>query len=124
MAPISHADARSRQSVIENARRVIDRELEAAAFAISDIRSMRNALSFIVTLPEEVLAHIFFFLTLSNPFFYPSQTTSWLAVTYVCRSWRTAALAHPRLWSEIYIGPRPEWARLFLERAKAVPLSF
>lgn len=65
--------------------------------------------------------------------FYRDQTSAgqqrwleWTATTQVCRRWRTIALEHSALWSEIAIGgPNhlTSWVDAMLERSSAVPIA-
>lgn len=52
------------------------------------------------------------------------ESTSWLPVTHVCRSWRREAIDYPHLWNYIQIGCCAiEETKTFIERSKGVPLS-
>ncbi|KAH9059172.1 hypothetical protein EDB87DRAFT_1684929 [Lactarius vividus] len=73
--------------------------------------------------PVEILQEIFLFLAdLYHP---PSLNSSgqpdWIAVTYVCRYWRSAALGIPKLWSSITPGLSVSWSWVMMERS--APLS-
>ncbi|KAH9055321.1 hypothetical protein EDB87DRAFT_1336199 [Lactarius vividus] len=45
----------------------------------------------------------------------------WIAITYVCRNWRSAALSQPELWSSITLNLSIFWSRVMVERS--APLS-
>ncbi|KAF4563803.1 hypothetical protein EYR36_003045 [Pleurotus pulmonarius] len=76
-------------------------------------------------LPPEVLSQIFECVA-HKPFMEvepPRAFYTWIKeVTHICRSWRSVALATPRLWSSVYLFRR-EWAELVLQRTKSVPLD-
>ncbi|KAI0055319.1 hypothetical protein BV25DRAFT_1815756, partial [Artomyces pyxidatus] len=87
------------------------------------------------TLPPEILAHIFVFTAVNEPFrdwdrftfdldseHFPHKKLGWINVTYVCRSWRYAALAYPRLWTHISFALGPRWGKELLSRSKAAPI--
>ncbi|KAI0259240.1 hypothetical protein BC834DRAFT_642399 [Gloeopeniophorella convolvens] len=46
----------------------------------------------------------------------------WLSVTHVCRSWRNAALAYPRLWTAPAFPAGVKWAEAMLLRSRNAPL--
>jgi hypothetical protein len=96
-----------------------------------------NAASWTCHIPPEILGHIFLRHQLSSSSFtFPSQnekegysplysTALWWvpAVAHVCRHWRTVALGHPRLWSniELYLGRT--CAENMLALSGAVPIT-
>ncbi|KAI0722184.1 hypothetical protein C8T65DRAFT_825218 [Cerioporus squamosus] len=100
-----------------------------------------NAHSRAATLPASVLALIF--LEQAASFYerrlalwygtdgeYISEPShkpiySWVAVSYVCRSWREAALHCAELWTTIVLDERvkAEFIELLLDRSKGLPLT-
>ncbi|KAJ8521680.1 hypothetical protein ONZ45_g1655 [Pleurotus djamor] len=64
--------------------------------------------------PAEILSMIFGHLL--------DGAMKWLAVTYVCRQWRMAALSDPSLWCDL-THVKGKWLDRFLTLAKASPLS-
>ncbi|KAH9083468.1 hypothetical protein EDB83DRAFT_2329461 [Lactarius deliciosus] len=71
-------------------------------------------------LPPELLQKIFLFLAhLSFPLTYlslPGQPP-WIAITYVCRYWRSAALGLLELWSSITPDLSASWSWAMMERS-------
>ncbi|KAI9432479.1 hypothetical protein H4582DRAFT_2102290 [Lactarius indigo] len=81
-----------------------------------------------IQLPLELLQKIFLFLADLclpprgfSPFPYPSQPI-WIAITYVCRYWREAALGLYKLWSSITPGLSISWTRAMIERSAQLPM--
>ncbi|KAH9023096.1 hypothetical protein EDB85DRAFT_1992705 [Lactarius pseudohatsudake] len=81
-----------------------------------------------IQLPLELLQKIFLFLADLclpprgfSPFPYPSQPV-WIAITYVCRYWRSAALGLYELWSSITPGLSLSWSRSMIERTAQLPM--
>jgi hypothetical protein len=108
----------------ERLRQAIDDEinsLQEFTQALA-LKSRRNALAPISSLPPETLATIFSFLS-------PSKGNEevyhfgWLFVSHVCRQWRDSALYHPRLWSHINFSKLTSTGVAeILSRAKMAPL--
>src|SRR5260221_12147346 len=77
-------------------------------------------------LPVELLQAIFMLL----PALYASETSKgrpsprpdWIAVTHVCRHWRSAALGLHELWSSINPGLSILWAQAMIERSAPLPI--
>ncbi|TFY58183.1 hypothetical protein EVG20_g8245 [Dentipellis fragilis] len=91
--------------------------------------NMYNAVAHVNRLPSEALAHIFgFLLEIDKPYKWVSTTPDhhigWLRVTQVCRQWRSAALNHPTLWSDIHFNLGLHWAEEFLRHSRMAPISF
>ncbi|KAI0051955.1 hypothetical protein FA95DRAFT_1569575 [Auriscalpium vulgare] len=53
-----------------------------------------------------------------------ARESNWVAVTHVCYQWRAIALSDARLWARVNFDLGGAWARIFIERAKDLPLSF
>ncbi|KAA1477645.1 hypothetical protein DENSPDRAFT_829031 [Dentipellis sp. KUC8613] len=110
-------------------RRALELEINSIVLLMSSVCARFNALCPVNRLPPETLAHIFHFLRDpdTDPRAHPTgripRILTWVpAATHVCRQWRTAALEHPTLWSQIESVLDPEWKREFLRRSKAVPV--
>jgi len=52
----------------------------------------------------------------------PSPRPDWIAVTHVCRHWRSAALGLHELWSSITPGLSMLWAQAMMERSAPLPI--
>ncbi|VDB95131.1 unnamed protein product [Peniophora sp. CBMAI 1063] len=103
----------------------VEKEVQGALLAIASLRSHQNLLHPINKLPSEILSHIFRELSLSRPLrntYAHSVFSSWVAVTYVCRTWRSVALGCAALWKEIPLGAGRRWAHAFVTRSKAAPI--
>ncbi|GBE77762.1 hypothetical protein BKA93DRAFT_186469 [Sparassis latifolia] len=88
-------------------------------------RNLSTWLAFpINNLPVEILIHIFRFVVYSqtNPYDGIRQR---MYLTWVCRHWRTIAIADQIPWSFVWYRGRAPWplAELFLERAGTAPLD-
>ncbi|KAH9002038.1 hypothetical protein EDB86DRAFT_353532 [Lactarius hatsudake] len=77
-------------------------------------------------LPPELLQKIFLFLAdISFPLTYLSSPGQppWIAITYVCRYWRSAALGLLELWSSITPDLSASWSRAMMERSAPLLMS-
>ncbi|GJE90059.1 F-box protein [Phanerochaete sordida] len=98
-------------------------EVRRAQERLRSLASYRNTLLPIEALPEEIILDIFNILVHST--FGPSY--GWLAVTHVCRRWRTAALGCPVLWTRVHCA-FPDSGQLdrldaFIERSQSCPID-
>ncbi|KAH9055324.1 hypothetical protein EDB87DRAFT_1641794 [Lactarius vividus] len=76
-------------------------------------------------LPLELLQKIFLFLVglyVARESLHSSGRPDWIAITYVCRYWRSAALGQPELWSSITPGFSFSWSRAMVERSAPLPM--
>ncbi|KAH9009855.1 hypothetical protein EDB83DRAFT_449810 [Lactarius deliciosus] len=79
--------------------------------------------------PFEILQIIFLFLVdhflarkeSVQEAFHSSGRPDWIAITYVCRTWRSVALSQPELWSSITPNLSIFWSQAMVERS--APLS-
>ncbi|KAI0301529.1 hypothetical protein B0F90DRAFT_1816997 [Multifurca ochricompacta] len=51
----------------------------------------------------------------------PAHPPSWVAITYVCKRWRTIALEFKKLWCIITPDLSPKWIAAFLHRSSYTP---
>lgn len=98
-------------------------EVRRAQERLRLLMAYRNTLIPIEALPEEIILDIFAILVHST--FAPSY--GWLAVTHVCRRWRTAALGCPVLWTRVHCA-FPDSGKLdrldaFIERSQSCPID-
>ncbi|KAF8257832.1 hypothetical protein EI94DRAFT_1756648 [Lactarius quietus] len=85
-------------------QRAIDAEVKLLEESIRALKSRRNTLSPISSLPPEVFAAIFSFACLPGiPSLggTPDNNLTRLHISHVCRQWREIALNQPVLWSHI-----------------------
>ena len=74
-------------------------------------------------LPVEILQNIFLLLAELYAFnFNPTTRPDWIAITHVCRHWRSAALGLRGLWSTITPGLSISWSRAMMERSAPLPV--
>ncbi|KAJ8521262.1 hypothetical protein ONZ45_g2031 [Pleurotus djamor] len=91
----------------------IDQELSQINESARTLRSRRNALAPISTLPPELLSTIFEYTV--------SPDLAWIAVTQTCRRWRAVAFGSAKLWSDVRLS-RPKWAKEMLKRSRGAPI--
>ncbi|KAJ3808160.1 hypothetical protein F5876DRAFT_67511 [Lentinula aff. lateritia] len=117
---------------LEKKARILNSELVQAR---SDLLEHRALLSGARKLPMEIISEIFLqclpevdTLSFMRPEPHPDQAP--LLLTQVCRSWRSIAIATPRLWSTLIINASNgssshcEITKLWLDRSRNVPLTF
>lgn len=100
---------------------IYDSEIDAHFAEILRLRKKRNAdCSATRKLPAEILAQIFDIVVYSTRGVsgYP---LSWVAITYVCSSWRNVALDEPTLWTD-FTNVHLKWVREVFARSKAATL--
>lgn len=78
-------------------------------------------------LPVEILQNIFLLLAEQHAFervpnFNPTARPDWIAITHVCRYWRSAALGLRELWSSITPGLSISWSQAMMERSAPLPV--
>ncbi|KAG0694431.1 hypothetical protein DFH29DRAFT_1083837 [Suillus ampliporus] len=118
---------RSRNALVEQCRTYIDKDIAALAESLRVLRSRRNALAWISSLPSDILVTIFTsimeeetFNRYTNPPRRCCAPTS-MIVTHVCRHWRQVALECPTLWAYINCASS-RWVPIMLERSKKAAL--
>ncbi|KAI0272313.1 hypothetical protein BC834DRAFT_342370 [Gloeopeniophorella convolvens] len=77
-------------------------------------------------LPVEILQHILLLCAESSMADLTNcqdRGPEWIGITRVCRRWRTAALAHHRLWARITPNLTKKWAHVLLKRSDPAPIS-
>ncbi|KAG1861705.1 hypothetical protein F4604DRAFT_1787914 [Suillus subluteus] len=119
---------RDKTTLVEQCRTDIDKDIAALVASLSILRSRRNTLASVFSLPPEILVMIFTYTAEDANFniyadIIPRSTgtpTS-MIVTHVCRHWRQVALECPSLWTFIDHLPVP-WIAIMLERSKEAAL--
>lgn len=95
------------------------------------LRTTLNSLAPVERLPPEMLSYCFLLLRseeverLIDADSYRSDSTGiqWLmAITHVCRRWRTVALDAQPLWRQLDVRSGSEWSQAMLSRAGTLPL--
>ncbi|KAF9482638.1 hypothetical protein BDN70DRAFT_918989 [Pholiota conissans] len=114
---------------VEEKLRTIDENIEKhqkifdkAQAAISVLKARRNVLIPISCIPSEILEHIFSFVgcqsTVTDPVARASQQhLERVALTHVCRQWRSIAVNSSSLWVSLPIRMN-KWIRDILNRSK------
>lgn len=92
---------------------------------IINIKTQLNSLLPISVLPTEVLAEVFLFRAAScrQTNHHVPIMSGWIALSHVCKHWRTVALGCPSLWNRLVIARHAEWVPELLSRSKELPLS-
>jgi hypothetical protein len=107
-------------------QQALDAEIKSLEESIQALKSRRNTLSPVSSLPPEIFAAIFSFLCLPGiPSLggKPDRNIARLRISHVCQQWRKIALNHPLLWSHIDFNTLTSaGASEILIRAKSVPL--
>ena len=102
----------------------IDDEIAALTERMRFLRTHRNSLSSISSIPPEILGTIFVHLAHQVQSIYPPDSTavlSWLKATHVCRHWREVAIANPHLWATPYLNSLKATEEMLM-RSKMAPL--
>jgi hypothetical protein len=109
-------------------RQTIDAKIKSLEESIRKLRSHRNTLAPISSLPIELIRCIFSYLRVPGrppPFARGEKQDplAWLRVAHVCHQWREIALNHPLFWSYVNFSDlKLAGATEILARAKNVPL--
>jgi hypothetical protein len=110
-------------------RQAIDAKIKSLEESIRVLKSHRNTLAPISSLPIELTQGIFSFLRASgrSPPFTGGEkekdSLAWLRVAHVCHQWRDIALNQPLFWSHVnFTDLKLAGATEILARAKNIPL--
>ncbi|TFY73755.1 hypothetical protein EWM64_g10258 [Hericium alpestre] len=117
-------------------QQAIDAEIEgippeSSSESVRMLHARRNAYAMInVWLPPELMAAIFYeivvdfrwMLHLKQHFQTYGFGQQYIAISHVCRVWRTIAISTPRLWAEISL-VNADVTAVMLHRSKASPIS-
>ncbi|KAI0029176.1 hypothetical protein K488DRAFT_88981 [Vararia minispora EC-137] len=111
------------------ARMTLEMEERAIRSILSRVRAELNTLLPVNRLPSSILQRIFLFLAAEEPvpneswMMHDRNSKHWTKVTYVCSSWRRAALRCPALWVSppLVLGSWRFYA--FIGRSMDEPLS-
>ncbi|KAI6162406.1 hypothetical protein EDD17DRAFT_1577499 [Pisolithus thermaeus] len=93
-------------TLVQQARDRIDNEIMLILRSVLPLRSRRNALSHACRLPPELLSMIF--LHYARDWYtdpgskFMGQVVPWVAVSYVCRTWRDVALNCSAIWGHLF----------------------
>ncbi|KAI6120001.1 hypothetical protein EDD16DRAFT_1706202 [Pisolithus croceorrhizus] len=113
------------RTLVQQARDRIDNEIMLLLRSVPPLCSQRNALSHACRLPPELLSMIF--LHYARDWYtdpgskFVGQVAPWVAVSYVCRTWRDVALNCGVIWGHLFFVSL-DWTLELLERSKAAPL--
>ncbi|TFY72377.1 hypothetical protein EVG20_g629 [Dentipellis fragilis] len=110
-------------------KKTLDLEMDAVSMVMCSLRTRFNAIAHVNRLPPEVLVHVFSLLQEEDPpriiaeYGKPTRVFfGWIEVTYICRQWRSTALGHASLWSNIPFSIGPQWTEESLRRSQAAPI--
>ncbi|KAI0258744.1 hypothetical protein BC834DRAFT_695378 [Gloeopeniophorella convolvens] len=107
---------------LDTARAAVAKDMDAISERIRSLKTRRNALLPVSSLPTEIISSIFFLLSVVDPVCVASKL-GWIKVTHVCQAWRNVALDSPLLWRRIDGLIGRQWAYEMLGRAKDLPLA-
>ncbi|KAG1781007.1 hypothetical protein EV702DRAFT_688250 [Suillus placidus] len=114
-------------TLVEQCRTDIDKDIAALLASLTVLRSRRNTLASIFSLPPEILVTIFTYIVeeenSKNYTGIPPRggAPTPMKVTHICRHWRQVALECPSLWTFIdCLSAR--WVAIMLERSKEAAL--
>ena len=105
------------RSPLDVARSIIDRDIAQLEESIRALKSRRNELSPISSLPPEVLYTIFSFIDDRT-----SRSFRWINFSQVSRHWRSLALNSPKLWTNLPLC-NSRWTQEMLTRSKMAELT-
>jgi hypothetical protein len=103
----------------------IDDELVALEERMRALRTRRNSLSPISSIPPELLSTIFVHHAQQTQLLYNPDNPdilSWLIVGHICRHWREVALGTPELWATPFLNSLQATDEM-LARSKMAPLN-
>ncbi|KAF8806752.1 hypothetical protein BYT27DRAFT_7190405 [Phlegmacium glaucopus] len=106
---------------LDEARRIIDRDIARLKESIRSLKSRRNELSPICRLPPEILCKIFSFIE-NRTMVQSRRPEAWISFSRVSQQWRSLALSAPELWTNIPF-KYPRWAEEMLARSKMAKLA-
>ncbi|KAF8803469.1 hypothetical protein BYT27DRAFT_7195760 [Phlegmacium glaucopus] len=106
---------------LDDARRIIDREIAWLEESIRSLKSRRNKLSPISRLPSEILCNVFSFIE-DRTMVLDRSPETWINFSRVSQHWRSLALSTPELWTNIPIR-YPQWAEEMLVRSTMAKLT-
>jgi hypothetical protein len=113
----------SQENSRECLQQAIDSEIKSLEESIRVLKSRRNALSPVSSLPPEVFAVIFSLLCFPGNDVQGGNPDPRFLVTHVCHQWREIALNQPLLWGRIdFTSISSAGAAEILDRAKSAPL--
>ncbi|KAI0063905.1 hypothetical protein BV25DRAFT_1823956 [Artomyces pyxidatus] len=122
LSRLAFLDGVYHRDTAESTRQKADEEFEAVHLALYPYKTLRNAIAPVSRLPPEILARIFFLVTLEDK--PQKRRPGWVRLTWVCCHWRTIALECAALWCRIDFQFGKKWADEFLARAKSSPITF
>lgn len=103
----------------------IDDELVALEERMRALRTRRNSLSLISSIPPELLSTIFVHHAQQTQLLHNPDNPdilSWIIVGHICRHWREVALGTPELWATPFLNSSQATDEM-LTRSKMAPLN-
>ncbi|TFK60884.1 hypothetical protein BDN72DRAFT_778851, partial [Pluteus cervinus] len=115
---------------LEDAYHKLDAEIDQLQERLCSLRTFRNTLPPISQIPTEILSRIFFHSQKDNTPAFPDDVDAKTRffVSWVCRHWRSTALATPGLWTAISkksrdVSIQVDFARKLLLRSRNLGLA-
>ncbi|KAG2343941.1 hypothetical protein BDR05DRAFT_207029 [Suillus weaverae] len=112
-------------ALTSKAQAEIDDELVALKEIMRSLRTRRNSLSPISSIPPEILGAIFVHHVQETQLLHAPETPtvlSWLNIGHVCRHWREVALGTPELWATPFLRSSQATEEMLM-RSKMAPLK-
>jgi hypothetical protein len=112
-------------ALTSKAQTEIDDELAALKERMRSLRTRRNSLSPISSVPPEILGAIFVHHVQQTQLLHAPDTPavlSWLKIGHVCHHWREVTLGTPELWATPFLNSLRATEEM-LSRSKMVPLK-
>ncbi|KAG1748617.1 hypothetical protein EDB19DRAFT_2036668 [Suillus lakei] len=125
MAPSCPEVTAGSPALTSKAQIEIDNELITLEERMRALRTRRNSLSPVYSIPPEILSAIFVHHAQQTQLFYDPGTPavlSWLIVGHICRHWREVALGTPELWATPFLNSSKVTEEM-LTRSKMAPLN-
>ncbi|KAG2364857.1 hypothetical protein BDR07DRAFT_1400478 [Suillus spraguei] len=112
-------------ALTSKAQTEIDDELAALKERMTYLRTRRNSLSPISSIPPEILGAIFVHHVQETQLLHPPDSLavlSWLNIGHVCSHWREVALGTPELWATPFLSSLQATEEMLI-RSKMAPLN-
>jgi hypothetical protein len=107
---------------VESRRQEVIKQITLGEEHIRSLKSYLNTLAPISRLPPETLSMIFAKCAAQNKqAFTCGRSIPWIAITHICRHWRSVALECPRIWANLVFASHKMTSEM-LRRSKSGPI--